>query len=172
LTGVSTRRHFFEKAGAALRATEEHDAPFSLVIFDLDGFKLINDTFGHAVGDHVLQLFSRVAVARLRPADIIGRLGGEEFAVAMPGYSPQAAYVVADRIRQAFAGAGFKANGQAVTARVSGGVAAADPMSSLDNLIEQADGALYRAKTLGRDRIEMASRPDAASKTGVVIRVA
>lgn len=172
LTGVSTRRHFFERASAAMRLAEEHDAPFSLVIFDLDWFKLINDTFGHTTGDRVLQLFSEIAVARLRPTDIIGRLGGEEFAVAMPGYGPEAAYVVADRIRQAFAGAGFRANNQTVETKVSGGVAAATPLSSLDNLIERADGALYRAKTLGRDRIEMASRPDKPSETHVVIRVA
>ena len=149
-----------------MRLAEEHDAPFSLVIFDLDWFKLINDTFGHTTGDRVLQLFSEIAVGRLRSTDIIGRLGGEEFAVAMPGYGPEAAYVVADRIRQAFAGAGFRANNQTVETKVSGGVAAATPLSSLDNLIERADGALYSAKRAGKHRFVIAG---AGSRPGEVV---
>jgi diguanylate cyclase (GGDEF)-like protein len=172
LTGVASRRAFFESAAAALRHCEEEDSPFSLVIVDLDRFKQVNDTFGHAAGDQVLQLFCRTAVARIRRGDIIGRLGGEEFAVAMPGASPEAAYVVADRIRQAFATADLKFNGRAVATMASGGVAAAHPLSTLDELIEQADAALYRAKSLGRDRIEMTNRPQESDDSAAVIRVA
>ncbi|HZP18798.1 MAG TPA: GGDEF domain-containing protein, partial [Bauldia sp.] len=169
LTGVASRRAFFESAGPALSACAAEHVPMSLVIFDLDRFKQVNDTFGHAVGDHVLNLFGQTAMARLRRSDIMGRLGGEEFAVAMPGVSPEAAYVMADRIRAAFANLALVLNGRPVPTLVSGGVAGSGEGIDLDRLIEKADTALYLAKHLGGNRIEIGREAEPAP---AVIRVA
>ena len=172
LTGLTSRGAFLEQADKQLLRCLTDDAPFSLVMFDLDRFKDINDTYGHAAGDEVLHLFGKVARERLRPGDLIGRLGGEEFAAAMPGVSPGAAYVVAERIRFAFADAGLSFSGRHIAATVSAGVATAHPRSSLEQLIKAADAALYRAKARGRNRVEMTVPGERDEAADVVVRVA
>ncbi|MBX6386901.1 MAG: diguanylate cyclase [Microbispora sp.] len=160
LTGVFNRRGFLEAAARCLTPRRWRDrAPTAaaLLLMDLDHFKQINDRFGHAVGDRVLRLFAAVARAELAPGDVLGRLGGEEFAALLPGRGVPEAMAVADRIRRAFAQAGMTVEGCRVEARVSIGVAARrhDAGDGLQDLLREADAALYRAKANGRDRVEM-----------------
>jgi diguanylate cyclase (GGDEF)-like protein len=172
LTGVASRSAFMEHAANSLAASLKKDAPLSLVIFDLDHFKSVNDTHGHATGDLVLRRFGEVARGLLRAHDVIGRIGGEEFAVILPDSSLGAAYVIADRIRVAFAENCRTVGGLAVNATVSAGVATAHPGSTLDSLLQAADEGLYRAKTRGRNRIERAGRQGSDDDPSTVIRVA
>jgi diguanylate cyclase (GGDEF)-like protein len=137
-------------------------------MFDLDRFKTINDLHGHAAGDAVLQKFCEIAIAALRPRDLFGRLGGEEFAAVMPGCGLEAAFVRAERIRAAFAEASRFVREYQLKATVSGGVSAsAMAEDTLDVLLEQADGALYEAKTQGRNRIMRAARTLPEDKSNI-----
>jgi diguanylate cyclase (GGDEF)-like protein len=154
LTGVANRRAFMETAGPLLRRCQMDDAPLSIVVFDLDHFKTINDTFGHSCGDRVLEKFAAMARGLLRSTDYIARPGGEEFALLLPGSGRGAAYVVAERIRAAFAAeACIEENGD-VRATVSAGIATAVPSSTLDTLMAEADRMLYSAKAEGRNRVK------------------
>ena len=120
-------------------------APVSVLVFDLDHFKAINDRSGHATGDAMLQLFARVARETLRATDIIGRLGGEEFVALLPSTAAEAA-IAAERVRAAFAVATIVRSGRRIAATVSIGVASALPATAIDLLITRADDVLYRAK--------------------------
>lgn len=162
LTGVSTRRRFYDKGEEILAESLENDTPLAIILFDLDGFKSINDTYGHGPGDEVLRMFGEAARNTLRSSDVVGRLGGEEFGALLPGATVGAAYVAAERIRAAFTKAcKHMANGQ-INATVSAGIAEAHAGSSLDSLVQTADLALYRAKMQGRDRVEVAATEEAA----------
>jgi len=171
LTGIANRGAFFAGAERLLDRCRVDGTPLSVIAFDLDRFKSVNDTHGHAVGDRVLRLFVDAARRVLRPNDLFGRHGGEEFAVVMPGATVETAYVIADRIRQAFAAACCEVDGLAIYTTVSAGVAAASLSTSFLAAMEDADRALYRAKTRGRNRVERAddSRQDKAPR---IIRVA
>ena len=127
----------------------------SVLAFDLDHFKSVNDRYGHAVGDAVLQLFARVVRETMRADDVIGRLGGEEFVAVLPGALKDAA-AAGERVRSALAAASIVRNGQRIAATVSIGVASGSPSGAVDLLITRADEALYRAKSGGRNRVEMA----------------
>jgi diguanylate cyclase (GGDEF)-like protein len=133
-------------------------APVSVLAFDLDHFKAINDKSGHAAGDAVLQLFAKVARETLRATDIVGRLGGEEFVAVLPSTAAEAA-IAAERVREALAAASIVRNGRRITATVSIGVASGSPATAIDLLITRADDALYRAKGNGRNRVEIAGDP-------------
>jgi diguanylate cyclase (GGDEF)-like protein len=161
LTGVATRRAFLEAAERLLHNSARDETPLSLIVFDLDSFKSINDTHGHAVGDLALKEFGAATRKVLRSTDLIGRLGGEEFAVALPGSTIGAAYVVAERIRIAFSEACRSLNGKLLNATVSAGVTTAHVRSTLDTLIAAADSALYNAKAEGRNRVETRERRQA-----------
>jgi diguanylate cyclase (GGDEF)-like protein len=174
LTGVANRGAFFSRAERLYRHAREDGVPVSLIVFDLDHFKQVNDTYGHLVGDTVLKTFADSAGAVLRPGDLFGRIGGEEFAAILPGAGTETASVVAERVRHAFEAAPKLVSGMPVTATVSAGVATA-PTSSLigqlETTLEAADRALYRAKAFGRNRVERAyDRPPLAST--VTVRVA
>jgi diguanylate cyclase (GGDEF)-like protein len=159
LTGVANRAALLANAERALQRCRRDDAPIAVVMFDLDRFKNINDLHGHAVGDAVLQKFCDTAIAALRPHDLFGRLGGEEFAAVMPGCGLEAAFARAERIRTTFAEACRFVREYQLKATVSGGVSASEMAEdTLDVLLEQADGALYKAKTQGRNRIKRAAR--------------
>jgi diguanylate cyclase (GGDEF)-like protein len=124
-------------------------------VFDLDNFKNINDRFGHRTGDRVLTLFSDCATQSLRPLDLLGRMGGDEFVALLPGVTPEIATGIAERVRDAFAGAAQEVDGHPVAATVSIGIAAATQSGfDFDALYASADAALYRAKRNGRNRIE------------------
>lgn len=164
LTGVANRGALIETAQAMLERCLHARVPLSLIVFDLDWFKAVNDTFGHSAGDRVLRTFADLAQKSLRGTDFIGRPGGEEFVVLLPGSSKTAAYAVAERIRTAFAAASHEIDGRALNATVSAGVATATPTSTLDTLMAAADKALYRAKAEGRNRVEVSERKPAGEE--------
>jgi diguanylate cyclase (GGDEF)-like protein len=172
LTGLANRRAFMNRAQRIFDRTERDQDPISLLAFDLDRFKEINDTFGHPVGDHVLRIFGDVLTKALRPADIAGRLGGEEFAAVLPGCGSQAALAIAARIRGAFQDDARFINGQRVGATVSVGVAMAPENGSLADILSNADGALYRAKDLGRNRVVLADHALRGSGPAMIVRIA
>jgi diguanylate cyclase (GGDEF)-like protein len=158
LTGVASRRAFTETAeGEILRATR-YGTPLSLIMVDLDHFKSINDTFGHLAGDAVLAHFARTITQAVREVDLVGRLGGEEFAVLLPGTSAAEAVQAAERMRAAVAESRLHARGQQLTYSASFGVAAFDQLElSFSEFLARADAALYRAKAQGRNRVELAA---------------
>ncbi|CAN5245477.1 GGDEF domain-containing protein [soil metagenome] len=156
LTGVATRRAFYEQAEAALARCRVSGGPAAMILFDLDGFKSINDTFGHSRGDQVLRAFGEAAHKTLRATDLIGRLGGEEFATLLPGADTASAHAVAERIRLAFTNTCRTLGPASIVATVSAGIARADDArATVDALLQGADAALYRAKTRGRNRVEI-----------------
>jgi len=176
LTGVANRRAFFERAERIVRRCREDGAPCSFIVFDLDHFKQINDTHGHGTGDDVLRIFTDTSRATLRPNDALGRHGGEEFAVVLPGTATEAAFVIAERVRHAFADSTQNVNGLEVRATVSAGVAGVAVDADVEATMELADRALYRAKRLGRNRVVRADDPDgddpSDAANATVIRVA
>jgi diguanylate cyclase (GGDEF)-like protein len=143
------------------------------MMFDLDRFKAINDRYGHAIGDAVIRKFCEITAAALRPNDVFGRMGGEEFAVVLPGSSIEAACVRADRIRSSFAENCRLVRKFQVNATVSGGVSAsANAEQTLEALLERSDLALYDAKAEGRNRIKRAEQPGPEDQVSNVFRVA
>lgn len=151
LTGVLNRRGFVEHALRLGRA--QRDSPVTLMMFDLDHFKSINDRFGHATGDSALKLFAEVLRASMRANDVIGRLGGEEFAAIVPG-DLKIAEMIGERVRSAFEAAATTVDGHAVGGTVSIGAASAIARDAdLERLIQRADAALYAAKRSGRNRL-------------------
>jgi diguanylate cyclase (GGDEF)-like protein len=165
LTGIANRRAFLEEAAAFTQRLGEEFEPAAVVLADLDHFKSINDRFGHAVGDTVLQMFAQIASAKLGPRDLIGRLGGEEFAMILQDADRDKGLAVAERIRQSFAEAAAEVGGHAVAGTVSMGMAICDQSAvDIQTLLAQADEALYCAKEHGRNRIEVASIELAADR--------
>jgi diguanylate cyclase (GGDEF)-like protein len=156
LTGLPNRRSFFRAAEDLRRAQVRRGRPIALLAMDLDRFKSINDEFGHATGDRVLRLFAQVAQSQLGSADLIGRLGGEEFVVLLADAVRHNAYEVAEQLRSRFASAAVLEE-QALAATVSIGVAIMQQSTdTIDVLLREADKGLYRAKALGRNRVELA----------------
>jgi diguanylate cyclase (GGDEF)-like protein len=158
LTGIANRRAFLEEVAVLAKRQGSDPRPAAVLLADLDHFKSINDRFGHAVGDHVLQVFAETASAKLGPCDLIGRLGGEEFAVVLYDAGRDKGLAVAERIRLSFADAASDIDGRPVGGTVSMGmVVAEEGLLDVQALLAQADEALYCAKERGRNRIEVAS---------------
>lgn len=173
LTGLANRRAFMDQAQRVLERALRDEVPVSLIAFDLDRFKTINDTFGHPVGDHVLRIFADVLSRGLRPADVAARIGGEEFAVALHGCDVEAALAVARRIRVGFQEDAQFVNGQRIEATVSAGVACARTHGeNLAEIMASADTALYRAKDRGRNRVMLAEPNPRDPQSASVIRIA
>jgi diguanylate cyclase (GGDEF)-like protein len=159
LTGIANRAEFMEAAENIMEQCRRANAPVSVIMFDLDGFKCVNDTYGHAVGDAVIQKFCAVTATMLRPDDVFGRLGGEEFAVVLPCSSIEPAYIRAERIRVGFAEACRMVENGKTNSTVSGGVASgANADMTLRALLKFSDEALYKAKAAGRNRIRRAGQ--------------
>lgn len=161
LTGALTRSAFTRRANALLdsRALHTPHAPLTLMMLDIDHFKHINDQHGHAVGDQVLQQFALTLQEQLHEGELFARLGGEEFAIIVPGLAPELAQFSAERVRRAVQDLRVSQAELQLTITVSIGLAGcADATQSppLDVLLAQADQALYRAKAQGRNRIEHA----------------
>jgi len=163
LTGLLNRRGFLERAGRVLERSRRDGLPSAVVLFDLDHFKTINDRFGHDVGDQALQLFAETCRDSLRASDIVGRLGGEEFAVVLPGVGFEDACMVADRIRRTFGQAARIIAGNEIGATLSGGVSLYSGTEDIHELLKRSDTGLYRAKALGRNRIERSEIPAPAA---------
>jgi diguanylate cyclase (GGDEF)-like protein len=161
LTELLNRRGFFEACAEIMGNRRLIKAPVSVLAFDLDHFKKINDTHGHGVGDATLHLFASTLRKTLRASDAIGRLGGEEFVALLPNTLSEAA-IAAERVRKAFEIASA-APGKHARATVSIGIACGSPSAEIDMLIARADTALYRAKSGGRNRVEAAEEAVAGS---------
>jgi diguanylate cyclase (GGDEF)-like protein len=162
LTGVLNRRGFGEQASDQIERARREGAWLAAVSFDIDHFKLVNDEFGHDVGDRVLAHLGAVLQAETRTVDVVARLGGEEFSTLLAGADARRAYAYAERVRHHFADLDDPGL-PAVT--VSAGVAAAVAPESLERLLHEADDALYAAKRAGRDRA-VANQPAALIAAG------
>jgi two-component system cell cycle response regulator len=165
LTGVWNRRAILEMLGNELARSRREGTPVAIAIADLDHFKRINDTYGHVAGDMALcEAVSRMR-ALVRPYDAVGRYGGEEFLIVLPGCTAQDALSLAERLRLSIGHETVNIPGGSVTVTSSLGVAASDTIAALDaaSFIRAADAALYRAKACGRNRIELATAADIAS---------
>jgi diguanylate cyclase (GGDEF)-like protein len=157
LTGVPNRRHVLELGQRLMNRCVQDGRSYSMLLLDLDGFKQVNDRFGHAAGDAALCAVSRTLRQNLRPDDHLGRYGGEEFAVLLPGADAVEAAAVAERLRAAVAALQPDWAPGASPLTLSGGIAIATAeRSDFSQLLVRADQALYRAKNAGRNRIECA----------------
>lgn len=153
LTRLPNRRHLLAAAEQQLQHARQTGNALSLVAFDIDHFKRINDTWGHAAGDVVLQRVARACRTALRPGDLIGRTGGEEFMVVLPSSDESAAVAVAERLRGAVEAIDFADIDPSLRMTISLGVAARASEDSVARLSAVADELLYRAKELGRNRV-------------------
>jgi diguanylate cyclase (GGDEF)-like protein len=163
LTGICNRRGFFEAGQQLMDRLARNGGAVSVLTFDLDHFKSINDRFGHAVGDEILCLFAATARNNMRATDVFGRLGGEEFAAVLPGGAAEAA-MVGERLRAAFQAAGGEGFGYRLDATVSIGAVIATAPVDLAVMLERADRALYEAKSGGRNRVVLVSEAPEATE--------
>jgi two-component system cell cycle response regulator len=162
LTGIGNRRFFDRSVAPLFTQLDETGAPFSLVVFDVDNFKRVNDILGHDVGDIILKEVAARLASNMRSIDIFSRYGGEEFIVAMPDTGQDAAAIAADRIRALLGGSTFNVDGRAINVTVSAGVSEVYPGDHFRDVFKRADNALYKAKLNGRDRVEAAEIQKAA----------
>jgi diguanylate cyclase (GGDEF)-like protein len=158
LTGIANRRSFLQDAAHLAKRHGANPRPTAVLLIDLDHFKSINDRFGHALGDRVLEIFADTARQSVRSSDLLGRLGGEEFAAVLSDTSRDKAVGVAERIREGFAQAAQEVDNRPIYATVSVGlVHCQEAALDVAGLLAQADQALYTAKERGRNRVEVAS---------------
>jgi len=157
LTGLPNRRAFLDALDRLVLRQAKNKRPLALLLIDFDHFKSINDRFGHSCGDRALQIFAEIVRAELRPFDYVGRIGGEEFAVALPDVGREGALLVAERIRTSLAATASLIDGHPVRSTVSIGVVVSNGLAAdACMLLALADEALYRAKERGRNRVEFA----------------
>lgn len=158
LTGIANRRSFLQDAALAAKRHIGNPRPVAVLLIDIDRFKSINDSFGHAVGDRVLAMFAEAARKSMRGSDLMGRFGGDEFAAMLVETNREKAIEVAERIRATFAQMTQDVDGHQVGATVSIGlVHCLERTLDIPELLTQADHALYCAKERGRNRVEVAS---------------
>lgn len=152
LTGAFNRRYFFQQAEQLLIATARYQKCFSIIFFDLDHFKAVNDTYGHPAGDQVLRQVAATVKAILRAPDIFARYGGEEFSILAPETNSSESVQLAERIRQEVAQHDIDVgNGTSIKVTISIGVAEYQTDDTVSSIIARADQGVYRAKDLGRN---------------------
>lgn len=155
LTGVANRRAFFERSEREIERARRFGRPLTVLMIDIDHFKRVNDTYGHAIGDEVLTKLAQRCRQQLRMVDVFGRYGGEEFAALLSEADVNDACIVAERLRKTIS-TPIHTDAGAVSVTTSMGIAALDPANpDLDTVLQRADQALYRAKEAGRDRVEI-----------------
>jgi diguanylate cyclase (GGDEF)-like protein len=158
LTNLSTRRHFFELAERELSRSRRYGSPLSVIMFDFDQFKDVNDRYGHAAGDQVLSDAAHLLRDQLREVDVVGRYGGDEFVILLPETRLPTARVVAERLRRSIARAEFAVDGDGshhVKLTASLGVAQyTEDCADIDALLDRADQALYRSKQAGNNQVK------------------
>ncbi len=156
LTGADSRSHFMKRAEALLQRAQLEGTPFALFMIDVDHFKRINDTWGHTRGDLILTKIAEACEQSLRPTDVIGRFGGEEFVVGLPHTSPSDAQAVAERLKNNVAALRFTDDMSELRLSITIGIAVANTEDTdLDTLIRRADDMLYAGKRDGRNRVVM-----------------
>jgi diguanylate cyclase (GGDEF)-like protein/PAS domain S-box-containing protein len=154
LTGLANRRHFIQQLKMEIARIQRKAAPAALLMLDLDHFKRINDSYGHAGGDAVLQAFAHATQGNLRKIDLVGRLGGEEFAILLPETGLEPALHFAERLRQHIETMTVESNGKQIQVTVSIGLTEMTPADTqTDATLARADAALYQAKTGGRNQV-------------------
>jgi len=164
LTGLYNHHHALELAAAEWRRFQRYYRPLSVLLFDIDQFKLINDTLGHDAGDRAIAHIAGLVKEGKRPTDIAARIGGDEFILVLPETTIEEATAVAERLREKVADSRFGENGAEMAMTISIGAAEARlAMSGIDALIKCADEALYRAKARGRNRVSVAAAAPAAA---------
>jgi two-component system cell cycle response regulator len=152
LTGLYNHRFIFERLEEEIAKVSRYGRPLSVIMLDIDNFKRVNDTFGHRVGDEVIQSVAHAIIANTRKSDVVGRYGGEEFLILLPETDLSAAKVVAEKIRSTVAQLRFETKELAIT--ISAGVAQAQKDESYEALVNKADTNLYQAKRSGKNRVE------------------
>jgi diguanylate cyclase (GGDEF)-like protein len=156
LTGVFNRKHFEERLAPALAYADRHGKEVSVILFDLDHFKHVNDEHGHLAGDQVLRAAASLIFRNARTEDIVARYGGEEFVQVVHDLPSQGALEIAERTRVAIAEATIDVEGRSISVTISGGVASLSccgQRRDLEALLRIADRRLYRAKLAGRNRV-------------------
>jgi len=153
LTQLANKRHFVDFLEREIARAARHARPLTLVIFDVDEFKALNDEFGHLAGDRVLQGIASVVAKEVRRDELFARYGGDEFAIVLPETNVEDAVVFCERIRRAVESEAFDYDGEPLRATITLGAAAAGADESYEGLIARADAQLYRAKEEGRNRV-------------------
>jgi len=153
LTGLGNRRYFDRAIDPFFGALEDAGEAFSIMVFDIDHFKRVNDILGHDMGDQILKEVATRIVTNMRAIDVVSRYGGEEFMIAMPNTSEGEALIAADRVRGLIAGTPIYVDGQALHVTTSAGVAEVQKGEQLRDVFKRADDALYKAKQAGRNKV-------------------
>lgn len=153
LTGLLNRRAFFDTAELVASSRRASGAESATMVIDVDRFKRINDTYGHAVGDHVLRELAHQLAGALRTGDLVGRLGGEEFCVLLPDTEVAMAVEMGDRLRRSVAARGYGTIDEPITVTVSVGVSRLHADETVDDSLHRADAAMYEAKRAGGDQV-------------------
>lgn len=152
LTGVYSRRFFFEQLKKEISKAERKDSVFSVIMFDIDCFKRVNDTYGHDKGDYVLKTVANIVKKTIRDSDVLCRIGGEEFTIILPDTPVDAAKAMAERARMVVEGYSFDTIGNIT---ISLGVTTYNKDDTIDTIFKRADCAMYMAKNNGRNRVEV-----------------
>jgi diguanylate cyclase (GGDEF)-like protein len=156
LTHIYNRRQFFELADQEFDRSRRYERPFSIIMFDIDLFKKVNDTFGHSVGDVVLQRIADICKGALRDVDIIARYGGEEFVILLPETTATEAQLMAERLRQLVARTTMEINSIKINITLSFGVVEVDQsIRNIEELLDRSDQALYYSKRSGRNCVSI-----------------
>jgi diguanylate cyclase (GGDEF)-like protein len=164
LTGVSNRRHLMERAGHEWVRADRFGLPLALVMLDIDHFKRVNDEYGHAVGDRAICAVATICVDCVREIDIVGRYGGEEFVIVLPGTGLEGARKLGQRLRKRIADVVLEdEEGRPFKLTASLGIADLVGGAGLDRLLASADAALYRAKRSGRNCVVTATHGGGAA---------
>lgn len=155
LTGIYNRRGLFQEGQFEFQRARRINRPFTVMMFDIDHFKKVNDQYGHAAGDQLLHHFAQRCLKTSRATDLVGRYGGEEFMILLSETNLEAARLIGERLRQFIMNTPFETDAGKITITSSIGIAEAGKQDTLETLIERADAALYKAKNLGRNRVVM-----------------
>jgi len=169
LTGLMNRRAFLAMIEDEIARSSRYELPLSLLVLDVDHFKSINDTYGHAAGDQVLSAIGEVLQRELRVTDASARWGGEEFVIALKNTPLDGAAVVADRIQTALRDLRIEASGSTLRLTASLGLACHEPHESVDTLIDRADRAMYAAKVGGRNRLVTSERAGGSASRSQIL---
>jgi two-component system, cell cycle response regulator len=153
LTGAANRRQFDEALKREVSRSSRHARPLSLLVFDLDNFKALNDTHGHLAGDSVLKLFAQTIAPTVRSEDLFARFGGEEFVLLAPEMTAAQSTLLAERLRKSVEALRFEFDAQTLNVTVSIGVAELKPPETKEDFVKRADANMYAAKAAGKNRV-------------------